>query len=55
MSNKIIKPPSTSNNSLAPRLKNTGKRIYLKFNGSYLKQDKITFNHGKSSKHIHCL
>ena len=46
LSNKVIKPPSTNINSLAPTLKYTGKRIYLKFNGNCLKQDKITFNHG---------
>ena len=44
LSDEIIK---SSNNSLAPTLKFTGKRIYVKFNGSCLKQDKITFNHAK--------
>ena len=44
LSNQIIKPP---NNSFASTLKYTGKRMYLKFNGSCLKQDKIVFNHGK--------
>ena len=43
LSNEIIKP----DNTLAPTLKYTGKRMYVKFNGSCLKQDKITFNHGK--------
>ena len=38
---------TTSNNSLAPTLKYTGKRMYVKFNGNCLKQDRITFNHGK--------
>ena len=47
LSNEIIKPPGTSNNSLAPTLKYTGKRMYVKFNGDCLKQGKITFNHGK--------
>ena len=45
LSYEIIKPP---NNSLAPTLKYTGKRICVKFNGRCLKQDKITFNHGKT-------
>ena len=44
MSNEIIK---SSDNTLAPTVKYTGKRMYAKFNGSCLKQDKITFNHGK--------
>ena len=30
---------------LAPTLKYTSTRMYVKFNGSCLKQDKITFNH----------
>ena len=50
LSNEVIKPSSTFDNSLAPALDYTGKRIYVKFNGSYLKQDKITFNHGKTVK-----
>ena len=41
---EIIKPPATSDNSLAPELSHFGK-IRLKFDGSYLKQDKITFTH----------
>ena len=42
LSNEIIKPPD---NTLALTVKYSGKRIYVKFNGSCLKQDKITFNH----------
>ena len=45
MSNEFIKPP---NNTLAPPVKFTGKRMYVKFSGSCLKQDKVTFNHGKT-------
>ena len=48
MSNEIVKPPTTSNYSLAQTLKYNGKRMYAKFNGSCLKQDKITFNHEKT-------
>ena len=44
LSDEIIKPPD---NSLAPTLKYTRKKMYAKSNGSCLKQDKITFNHGK--------
>ena len=45
MSDKIIKPPTTSDSSLA--LNYVGNRIRVKFDGSCLKQDKITCNHGK--------
>ena len=45
LSNETIKPPATSNNSLAPTLIYTGKRMYVKVNGSCLKQDKIILNH----------
>ena len=43
-SDEVIEP---SDNTLAPTVKYTGKRMYVKFNRSFLKQDKITFNHGK--------
>ena len=36
-----------SDNTLAPELIYYGQRMYVKFNGSCLKQDKVTFNHGK--------
>ena len=45
MSNEIIKPPTTSDSSLAPELDYIGKKIKVKFTGSCLKQHKITFNH----------
>ena len=45
LSNEVIKPPY---NSLAPAVKFNGKRMYLKFSGSCLKQDRITLNHGKT-------
>ena len=51
LSNEVIKPPD---NTLAPALKYTGKRMYVKFSESCLNQDKITFNHGKT-EYIHCL
>ena len=44
LSDKVIKP---YDNSLGATLKHTGKRMYVKFNGSCLEQDKITFNHGE--------
>ena len=47
MSDEVIK---SSNNSAAPTVKFTGGRMYVKFSGSCLKQDKITFTHGKAMK-----
>ena len=44
-SNKVIKPPD---NKLPPELIYSGKKIYVKFNGSCFKQDKISFSHGKT-------
>ena len=41
----LIKP---TDNSLATAVKFTGKRMYVKLSGSCLKQNKITFNHGKT-------
>ena len=48
LSAETIKPPTTSDNSLTPAISYyyTAK-IRVKFTGSCLKQDKITFNHGK--------
>ena len=40
----MIKPPD---DSLAPAVRYAGKRMYVKFSGSCLKQDKVTFNHKK--------
>ena len=42
--NEIIKP---LDNTHAPELIYSGGRMHVKFDGNYLKQDKITFNHGK--------
>ena len=44
LSDEVIKPPD---NSLAPTLGYDSKRTFLKFNEGYLKQYKITYNHGK--------
>ena len=46
LSDEIIKPPFTSNNRLAPSLDYFINKIKVKFNGSCLKQDKITYTHG---------
>ena len=47
LSDETIKPPATSDNSLNPKLSYYGTKARLEFSGSYLKQDKSTFNHGK--------
>ena len=38
-----IRPPTTSNNSLSPKLKLRNTKIRVEFKGSYLKQDKVAF------------
>ena len=48
LSDEIIKPPTTYNISLAPALSYIGKKIRVKFVGSCLKQDKVTFTYGKT-------
>ena len=48
LSTEVIKPTSTSDNSLKPTLSYyLASRIRVKFSGSCLKQDKIRFTHGK--------
>ena len=44
MSDESIKPLSASNN---PLLNYVGTKIRVEFKGSYLKQDKISFDHAK--------
>ena len=55
LSNESSKPPTTSDNSLTPRLSYNGTKIRVQFTGSCLKQPKFTFTHKKSSKYLHCL
>ena len=40
--------PTTSDNSLASALIYIGNKTRIKFDGGCLKQDKITFTHGKT-------
>ena len=47
LSDESIKPPTTSNKLLNPLLDSVGTKARVKFNGDCLKQEKITFNHGK--------
>ena len=48
LSDESIKPPSTSTKMLNPSLDYVGTKIIVKFNGDYSKQERITFNHGKT-------
>ena len=43
--NESIKPHVASNNSLAPTLNTFNTKLRVKFNGSYLKQEKVAFLH----------
>ena len=47
LSNESIKPPSAPNNFLTPSLNYVGTKISVNFSGSCLKQDKVTYTHGK--------
>ena len=47
MSNESITPLSAPNNFLSPSLNYLGTKIRITFSGSCLKQDKITYTHGK--------
>ena len=47
MSDQSIKAPTTTNKILNPLLDYVGSKIRVKFRGDCLKQEKITFNHGK--------
>ena len=48
LSDEIINPPSTCDNSLPPALSYITNRTRAKFDESCLKQDTITFTHGKA-------
>ena len=47
LSNESIKSPTTSDNSLNPRLGYYGTKIRVQFTGSCLKQPKFAFTHKK--------
>ena len=47
LSSESIKPPTTSDNSLALALNYYGTKTRVKFTGSCLKQSKISYTHGK--------
>ena len=44
---KRINPITASSYKVTPQLSYYGSKTRVKFNGSCLKQDQITFNHGK--------
>ena len=48
MCSESIKAPTTSNKKLNPSLDYAGNKIRVKFSAGCLKQEKITFNHGKT-------
>ena len=47
MPDEVIQPPTKSDNNLASVLSYVGKKTRVKFYGSCLEQDKITFSHGE--------
>ena len=47
LSDEIIESPTTSDNSLSLALNYTGNKTRVKFDGSCLKQGKLTFTCGK--------
>ena len=47
ISNESIKSPTTSNNSLTPKLNFYSTKTRVKFIKSCLKQSKISYTHGK--------
>ena len=47
LSDERIKAPTTSNKILNPSQSYVGTKARVKFKGHCLKQEKITFNHGK--------
>ena len=53
--NESIKPPTTSNNSLNPRLSYYGTKVRAQFTKSCLKQSNHIFTHKKNWKYSHCL
>ena len=48
LSDEIIKPPTTFDNSLAPASSNFGNKTRVQFDGSCIKQEKNKFTHGKT-------
>ena len=47
MSDENVTPPATRDYRLNPQLSHYGTKTRVEFDGSCLKQEKVTFNHGK--------
>ena len=47
MSDERISSIKTTNHNISPNLDYYGTKTRVEFNGGCLKQDKVTFNHGK--------
>ena len=47
MSDERLDSITASNYKITPALSYYGTKIRVEFNGSYLRQDKVTYNHGK--------
>ena len=47
MSDERINSIKTTNHNISPNLDYYGTKTRVEFNGGCLKQDKVTFNHGK--------
>ena len=47
MSDERISSIKTANHNISPNLDYYGTKTRVEFNGGCLKQDKVTFNHGK--------
>ena len=47
LSDEHITPPTTSDHRLNPQISYYGTKTKVKFDGSCLKQAKVTFNHGR--------
>ena len=55
LSEQSIRTPITIGNGLDPRLNYIqNSKIQVKFDGSYLIQEKLPFAHEKCSKHVNC-
>ena len=48
LSDESIKPSTTSDNNLTPLIDYLGNKIRVKFNGTILRQPKISYTHGKT-------
>ena len=46
LSDEIINSVTASNYNITPELSHYGTKTKLKFSGSCLKQDRVTYNHG---------